>query len=395
MVLDEISKALDNIEFQEALRRASTNNQVKVAQLLTEKPELIELAKEVGSLKRRSVESLRELVEKAVESLRKIAAKPYYAETVEEARKLIGDIVGSGKRVVMAKSMAATEIGLRQYLESLNNEVWETDLGEFLIQLEGSKPMHAIAPAVHMTRERASTLVAEKLKVGIPKGGVEDIVSTVRMFLRDKIVTADVGVSGANALAADTGAIVLVENESNIRLVTSAPPTHIAIVPIDKIVPTLIEAFKVAIVQATYAGLYPPTYINIIAGPSSTADIEQIRVYGAQGPRELHVILLDNGRMKASKDPVLKEQLYCIRCGRCQFECPVWIHTANTWGGPTYGGPMGIVWTAITLDPIEAGKLAYLCLGCGRCDEACPVNINISMELRHLKMLVVQASKRG
>jgi L-lactate dehydrogenase complex protein LldG len=135
---------------------------------------------------------------------------------------------------------------------------------------------------------------------------VEEAVKAVREFLRGKIVKADVGVSGANALAADTGAIVLVENESNIRLVTSTPPIHIALVPIDKIVPTLLDAVKVAMVQAAYAGLYPPTYINIIAGPSSTADIERVRVYGAQGPRELHVVLLDNGRMKASKGYPLK-----------------------------------------------------------------------------------------
>ncbi|MFN4046437.1 MAG: LUD domain-containing protein, partial [Acidilobaceae archaeon] len=341
------------------------------------------------------IEALRELIEKTMESLERAAAKPYYAETADEARTIIGKIVGSGKRIVMAKSMAASEIGLRSYLESLGNEVWETDLGEFLIQLEGSKPMHTIAPAVHMTREKASALVAEKVKAQVSRGSVEETVSAVRRFLRDKITTADVGISGANALAADTGAIVLVENESNIRLVTSAPPIHVAVVPVDKIVPTLIDAFKVAVVQAAYAGLYPPTYINIIAGPSSTADIEQVRVYGAQGPREVHVILLDNGRVKASRDPILKEQLYCIRCGRCQFECPIWVHTANTWGSPTYGGPMGIVWTAITLDMVEAGKLAYLCLECGRCDEACPVNINISKELRHLKMLAVQASRRG
>jgi len=393
--LEEIWEALGDSEFQEGLRRASTTFQVKVERLLEERGELVRLAREVAELKRSSLDHLEELVERAVRSLEAVKAKPYYARDAEEARSIIGGIVGRGKLVVMAKSMAAAEIGLRGYLESLGNEVWETDLGELLIQLEGSKPMHSIAPAVHMTRERAVRLVSDRLGVNIGGGSVEEAVAAVRSFLRGKIVRADVGISGANALAADTGAIVLVENEANIRLVTSTPPVHIALVPIDKIVPTLLDALKVAMVQAAYAGLYPPTYINVIAGPSSTADIEQVRVYGAQGPRELHVVLLDNGRTEALRDPMLREQLRCIRCGRCQFECPVWVHTANKWGGPAYGGPMGLVWTAITEDPVEAGRLAYLCLGCGRCDSSCPVEIPISSILRHLKGLAARAAQSG
>jgi L-lactate dehydrogenase complex protein LldG len=389
---EEIWGALLDEEFQEALRRASTISQVRVEELLAERGELVELCREVAGIKRRSIDTLEELVERAYRSLEAVRAKPYLARDAEEARRIIGGLVGSGKLVVMAKSMAAAEVGLRGYLESLGNEVWETDLGELLVQLEGSKPMHTITPAVHMTRYKAIKLISEKLGVKLKGDSVEEAVKAVREFLRDKIVKADVGISGANALAADTGAIVLVENESNIRLVTSTPPIHIALVPVDKIVPTLLDAVKVAIVQAAYAGLYPPTYISIIAGPSSTADIERIRVYGAQGPRELHVVLLDNGRLKALKDPTLKEQLRCIRCGRCQYECPVWVHTANKWGGPAYGGPMGLVWTAITVDPVEAGKLSYLCLGCGRCDASCPVEIPLSTILRHLKSIASRSS---
>lgn len=394
--LDDVRRALDDKDFQEGLRRASTTFQVKVERLLEERLEITSLAREVAELKRKSIESLEELIEKAIRSLESVKAKPYYARDAEEARRIIGGIVGSGKLVVMSKSMAAMEVNLRGYLESLGNEVWETDLGELLVQLEGSKPMHTVAPAVHMTREKAIRLIEDKLGVKVKSGTVEEAVGVVREFLRGKIVKADVGISGANALAADTGAIVLVENEANIRLVTSTPPIHIAIVPVDKIVPALLDAIKVAMVQAAYAGLYPPTYVNIIAGPSSTADIEQVRVYGAQGPRELHVVLLDNGRLRALKDPLLREQLRCIRCGRCQFECPVWVHTANKWGGPAYGGPMGLVWTAITVDPVEAGVLAYLCLGCGRCDESCPVRIPLSSILRYLKSIAFkQAGVRG
>ena len=142
---------------------------------------------------------------------------------------------------------------------------------------------------------------------------------------------------------------------------------------------------SLALVQAAWAGLYPPTYVNLISGPSSTADIQHKRVYGAQGPLELHLILVDNGRREAARHPVLWEQLRCVRCGRCQWECPVWQQAANKWGGPVYGGPMGMGWTAITHSLREAAELSLLCLGCGRCDVVCPVEIPLSRIIRWLK----------
>jgi L-lactate dehydrogenase complex protein LldG len=210
-------------------------------------------------------------------------------------------------------------------------------------------------------------------------------ISEFREFLREKFKKADVGISGANAVAADTGAIFLVENEGNIKLVTGLPPKHIVVTGVDKIVPTIVDAFKAVLVQAANIALYPPTYVNIIAGPSSTADIELHRVYGAQGPVELHVVLIDNGRRRASRHELLREQLRCVRCGRCLIECPVWRISANVWGGPVYGGPMGIVWTAITLGEEQGAELAHLCLTCGRCEEVCPMKIPLTEIIRHLK----------
>jgi L-lactate dehydrogenase complex protein LldG len=237
-----------------------------------------------------------------------------------------------------------------------------------------------------MSRYDAARLLREKLGIRIEgEPTPEKIVKAIRGFLREKIVKADVGITGANAIAADTGTIVLVENEGNIRLVSGIPPVHIVVTGVDKILPTLQHALAEAIVQAAWAGLYPPTYINVISGPSSTSDIERIRIYGAQGPRELHVVLIDNGRRAASKHPLLREQLKCIRCGRCQWECPVWQQVANVWGGPTYGGPMGVGWTAITVGIREASQLAMLCLGCKRCDEVCPVSVPLSKIIHWLK----------
>ncbi|MCS7107697.1 MAG: lactate utilization protein [Acidilobaceae archaeon] len=388
---EEIEAALEDEEFQSALSKASLGTQAKVEEVLRSRPELLALAEEVREIKRAAIARLDELLEQAMNSLRAVRATPHLAETAEEAREIVGKLIGRGKLVVLSKSMAAAEVGLRPYLEAMGNEVWETDLGELLIQLEGTKPMHTITPAVHMSRRRAVELL-EKAGAKVEGESIESAVRAAREFLRGKIVRAQAGITGANALAADTGAIVTVENESNVRLVSSLPPLHIALVPVDKVVPTLMDAIKVAMVQSAFAGLYPPTYINVISGPSSTADIERTRVYGAQGPVEQHVVFIDNGRTAARKG-ALAEQLYCIRCGRCQYECPVWIHTANRWGGPVYGGPMGLVWTAITYDANEAAKLSFLCLGCGRCDEACPVGIPLSRLIRELKAYAMRDLK--
>ena len=384
-VIDRIYRILGDESFQQAVWRSSVHAEERVPRILEAYQYVKRLAEEVLEARRRSLERLDELLEKLVRAGERHRVKVYLAGDAVEAREMVGGIVGSGKLVVFSKSMVAEEIGLREYLAERGNEVWETDLGQLLIQLEGSKPMHTTAPAIHLTVEKASKLVREKLGLELPRNPrPEDIVSAVREFLREKFYRADYGISGANAVAADTASIVLVENEGNIRLVTGLPEKHIIVAGVEKVVDTLETAVKQAIVQAAYAGLYPPTYLNVISGPSSTADIEHRRVYGAHGPREVHLVLVDNGRTRA-RGTLLGEQLRCIRCGRCQWECPVWRHTANVWGGPVYGGPMGINWTAITHSMEEAGALSLLCLQCGRCDEVCPVEIPLSRIIHWLR----------
>ena len=384
--LREIYRVLDDETFQHGLRIGVGNAEGRFLKILAEHPELKQLAKMVEEAKREVISKIDYYIDMAIESLERVRAKAYLAHTAEEARETILRIVGRRRLVVFSKSMVCEELKLREALEEAGNEVWETDTGELLVQLSSGKPMHTTAPAIHMSRFEAARLLSKKLGLKLPENPrPEEIVSAVRDFLRDKFVHADVGISGGNALAADSGSIVLVENEGNIRLVTGLPPVHIAVIGVEKIVPTLQHALAAAIVQAAWAGLYPPTYLNVISGPSSTSDIERKRVYGVHGPREVHVVLVDNGRIKAAKHEVLSEQLKCIRCGRCQWECPVWQQTANVWGGPAYGGPMGMGWTAITLGVQEAAELSMLCLGCGRCDEVCPVHVPLSSIIRWLK----------
>ncbi|NOZ89584.1 MAG: lactate utilization protein [Crenarchaeota archaeon] len=380
-----MEKAAADPELRRALRRAAWNARLAVRRALERAP-LAELAREVREAKRRVLENLDYYIEEARRSLERNGARVHLASTGEDALEAIASIVGSGKTVVLSKTMTGEEIGLREHLEKLGNRVYETDLGQLLVQLEAGTPSHIIAPAVHISRRRAARLVAEKLGAPVDaEAAPEEIVAAVREKLRSIFTGADVGVTGANAVAADTGSLVMVENEGNIRLVSGLPPVHIALVGVEKIMPTLLDAVKAAMVQAGYAGLYPPTYINIVSGPSSTADIEHHRVPGAHGPRELHVVLLDNGRRRALRDPLLSEALRCVRCGRCLFECPVWSQAGPAWGGRAYKGPMGLAWTAITESEELAGELAYACTQCRACDAACPMEIPLTRIIHGLR----------
>ena len=385
-ISDVVFAALDKEDLRKGLKRSIEKLVPAPYKILNNWKFLLEYSHEVREAKETVLENIDYYLDMAMKNIEAINGHAYYATTREEALDTIIKLVKEDKKlIVKSKSMVTEELYLREALTERGHEVYETDLGELLIQLSKDKPMHAIAPAIHITREKAIKLLkgaGANVQEGMP---ISKIVAAVRVFLREKFVKADIGISGANSIAADTGSIFLVSNEGNIRNSTSLPPIHIAITGIEKIMPTMELAFKQSVLQAAYAGLYPPTYLSIISGPSSTADIEFDRVYGVHGPKELHVIFYDGGRRRAIDHPYLHEQLRCIRCGRCQAECPMWQLVGNIWGGDVYGGPMGIGWTAITEDLNKAAALSQFCLLCGRCKEVCPVNIDIPMIIRNLK----------
>ncbi|MFC1938533.1 LUD domain-containing protein, partial [Chloroflexota bacterium] len=298
-----------------------------------------------------------------------------------------GGLVGKGKLIVKGKSMTGEEIGLREHLEELGNEVYETDLGEFIIQKLNSRPMHILAPSIHVPKEDVAKLFSRITGEELAADDIAALVATARRLLREKFFQADIGISGANVVAADTGALFMIENEGNVRLATSAPPIHIALVGMEKLVPTLGDAWKVAEVTWRYAGYTIPKYISIVSGPSATGDIEKVTTYGAHGPREFHVIFLDGGRTELARHPVLRQALYCLRCGGCLYECPVYAITAGYFGDKYFTG-IGAVWAAMMGHNKEkAAALAYTCLTCGRCKIRCPVNIDspeMVVELRRL-----------
>jgi len=382
----------DNISL--GLSRSVTAYREGRARALERFPHTVELAEEVKHLKEDCIGRMDELVQKATASLEENGAQVYYAETGDDALKLIGEIVGSGKVLVSGKTLTGEEIELRHHIEALGNEYWETDCAQLIQQLRKEKPMHYVYPSLHITREQVAEVLFNLLGREIPPD-IPTEIRTIREFLRGKYFKADVGISGCNVLGADTGSIFLLESEGNIRMSTTVPPVHIAIVGIEKVVPTLHDAFKVAEVVWRYAGFTVPLYVSMISGPSGTADIECTLIHGSSGPLELHVIFLDNGRSTLAKDPILKEALYCIKCGACLFECPVFELAAGYYGGGGYFGGLGAILTAHFgggLD--EAAPIAYTCLRCGRCTEVCPLSIDLSKLIPELRHRIVEMARR-
>lgn len=385
----EIMGAAHNERIRLALSRAVKAYRANVDRALKEFPQTVKLAEEVREIKKKAIGQMDRLAEQACRVIEANHGKAYIAKTADDALNIIGGLVGSGKLIVKAKSMTSEEIGLREHLEEGGNEVYETDLGEFIVQKLGSRPMHILAPSIHVPREDVAKLFSEITGQELP-ADVEVLVATARKLLREKFFEADIGISGSNVVSADTGSLFLIENEGNIRLATGAPPVHIALVGMEKLVPTLNEAWKVSEVTWRYAGYSAPQYISIISGPSCTGDIEKVTTYGAHGPGELHVIFLDGGRTELAKHPVLSQVLYCLRCGGCLYECPVFGVTAGHFGDKYFAGN-GAVWAAmITGDREKAAALAYTCLTCGRCKVRCPMGISAPEMVVELRKLLAE-----
>ena len=386
----ELMDAAHNERIRLALSRAIGSYRVNASNALTKFPHTIKLAEEVREIKVRAIDDMEKLAQQASEAIMANHGKAYIARTASEALEIIGNLVGKSKLIVKAKSMTSEEISLREHLEAMGNEVCETDLGEFIIQKLHSKPMHILSPAIHVPREDVATLLSQITGEKLPPDDIARMVATARTLLREKFIQADIGISGANVVAADTGTLFIIENEGNARLVTALPPIHIALVGMEKLVPTFGDANKVAEVTWRYANYTVPSYVNLISGPSRTGDIEKIITYGAHGPKELHVIFLDAGRTELAKHPLLCEALYCLRCGGCLYECPVFAVTAGHFGDSYFTG-IGAVWATMLSKKTEKGAaMAYTCLTCGRCKVTCPMAIDTPAMIIALRKLIAE-----
>ncbi|MDW8369621.1 MAG: lactate utilization protein B [Geminicoccaceae bacterium] len=309
----------------------------------------------------------------------------HWARDAAEARAIALSICreAGAKTVTKSKSMVAEEIGLNPFLEASGLQVVETDLGEYVIQLAGEVPSHLVGPAVHMTRERIAELFA-KAHGGPPKQESAALVAEARQVLRRRYLEADVGITGANFLIAETGSIVTVTNEGNAELTQGLPRIHLAITGIEKVVPTVEDAFTLLRLLARSAtGQEFAGYTTFLTGPKRPEERD--------GPQAMHLILLDNGR-SSMLGGAMREMLRCIRCGACMNHCPVYLATGGHAYGWVYVGPMGSVLTPQFVGIDKAWTLPNASTFCGRCEEVCPVRIPLPKLMRHWRE---EAHRRG
>ena len=304
----------------------------------------------------------------------------HYAEDAEEARRIIIELCQSlgAKSVTKGKSMISEEIGLNQALEAAGIEAVETDLGEYIIQLRGETPSHIIAPAIHVTKqdvEQDFRKAHRDLPANRDLSEPEQLLAEARGVLRAKFLAADVGVTGANFLIAETGTSIIVTNEGNGDLTQILPKVHIVIASIEKIVPTLEDAAQLLRVLARSAtGQDASVYTTLSTGPRRPGDPD--------GPSAYHVVLLDNGR-SSMLGGEFEDMLRCIRCGACMNHCPVYQAIGGHAYGWVYPGPMGAVLTPSLIGVAEGGQLPNASTFCGRCEEVCPVRIPLPKMMRH------------
>ncbi len=305
------------------------------------------------------------------DQITKRGAKVFWAEDSEQALNFIGELCKEKqcKSVVKSKSMVTEVIHLNDYLTSIGVESVETDLGEYIQQMDGEAPYHIVTPAMHKSKEDVAQLFNKHLGTDISLTP-EQLTLVARKNLRDKYVQAEIGITGANFILSDIGGIALTENEGNARLSVAWPKTHVVIVGIEKTIPSMNDLGLFWPLLATYGtGQQITVYNSIITGPRQPGEVD--------GPEEMYVILLDNGRTDLLSNAKAREALYCIRCGACLNACPVYKNIGGHAYDTTYSGPIGSVITPHLRGMHDYKHLSYASSLCGNCTDVCPVKINI------------------
>jgi L-lactate dehydrogenase complex protein LldF len=331
-------------------------------------------------IKEHTLAHLDRYLEQLEASVQKVGGHVHWAATAADARQIVTDIARQTKcqRIVKSKSMTTEEVHLNPALEAAGLEVTETDFGEFIIQLAGERPSHLVAPAVHHTRESIARILSAHTGQALPDEPAA-LARAGRRLLREKFAQADMGVSGANFAVAETGTVVLVSNEGNARLTTTCPRVHVALMGMEKVIPRLCDlpVFLKLLARAA-TGQTLSVYTTLITGPRRAADRD--------GPEELHLVVLDNGRSRVLATP-FRESLQCIRCGACLNACPVYRRIGGHAYGGVYSGPIGSILTPL-YDSVGANPhLPHASSLCGACQAACPVRINIPHMLIGLREL--------
>jgi L-lactate dehydrogenase complex protein LldF len=379
--VENYRRALGDAQLQRALSAATTRfmmgRGLAIAAMGDEWERLRERAR---AIKEHSINNLDYYLDQFATNVERAGGRVFWARDAEEANRYVAELARErgASLAVKSKSMVTEEIELNSALERAGVEAVETDLGEYIIQLAGERPSHIIAPAIHKTRFDVADLFAEKLKVERTEEIVE-MTAIARRVLRERFARAGLGVTGANFAVAETGSIVLVENEGNIRMTTTLPRAHFALVGIEKVIPRIEDlGVLMKVLPRSASGQHMSAYVSIITGVKQSPS--------GEGPEELHVVMLDNGRMRMLANEHLREALYCIRCGACLNVCPVYQKIGGHAYGWIYPGPIGSIVTPQLIGNEMAADLPFASSLCGACREACPVKINIPdmlLRLRH------------
>ena len=382
------SRALADAGLRANFRRAMDGLVGKRAAQFPDTAEWRSLRARGAEIRARALARLPELLEALEEKCAANGMSVHWASTTEEANGIVLEILRrhGATRLVKGKSMVSEEMHLNDFLEENGVESLETDLGEYVIQLDGETPSHIIMPAIHKNRQQIARLFGRKIRDAAYTEDVDALTATARRVLRQKFLEAEAGLSGVNFAVAETGTLCLVENEGNGRMSTHVPPVHIAVMGLEKVVERLEDVPPLLTLLTRSATGQPiTTYVNMITGPRGPLEKD--------GPREVHLVLLDAGRSRIFADPELRSTLRCIRCGACMNHCPVYSRVGGHAYEAVYPGPIGQVLTPQSEGLARRHDLPDASSLCHACTEVCPVGIPISSLLVRLRAEGVRPSK--
>jgi L-lactate dehydrogenase complex protein LldF len=350
-------------------------------QQFPDRAEFERLRKLGEQIRQHALAHLPDLLEQLEARLTERGVQVHFAETAEDANRIFHEIAQRNRASMMikGKSMVSEEIELNHVMADHGIECIESDMGEYILQLDGDRPSHIIMPAIHKTKQQIAKLFADKIPGAGYTEDVDALIQIGRNALRDKFRDARIGVSGVNFMVAETGTIALVENEGNGRLCTTVPDVHIAITGLEKVIDKLEHLPPLyTLLTRSATGQAVTTYLNLITGPRREGEKD--------GPREMHLILLDNGRTQAYREERFRATLQCIRCGACMNHCPVYTRVGGLSYGTTYPGPIGAIISPHLMGLESTQDLPTASSLCGACGEVCPVNIPIPDLLQRLRV---------